>query len=214
MLPVDPDVRPPEPPPTDERVGEIAHALNNLLQIIDGNLELLDAPAAAGRVATAREAVARARELAAELVQAAVEAPRLGAEVRVAGTVLVVDDEPAILELTTTALERNDFVVHRALGGEAAVREYRRLTDEGVLDAVVLDLSMPGLSGEEAWGQMRAINHSVPVVVVSGYPAAVVSRRLGDVTPAGVVSKPAPMHVLVSAVRRAVAERYGGRLST
>lgn len=214
MCLVDSDLRHLEPPPTDERVAEIAHALNNLLQIIDGNLELLDHPAVAARVGTARGAVARARELAAELVRASVEPPIFRSEVRVAGTVLVVDDEPAILELTTTALERNDFVVHRALGGEAAVREYQRLTDEGVLDAVVLDLSMPGLSGEDAWEQMRAINPSVPVVVVSGYPAAVVSRRLGDVTPAAVVSKPVPMHVLVGAVRSAVAERYGGRLAT
>ena len=66
-------------------------------------------------------------------------------------TVLVVDDEPQIVELLRTYLEREGFGVAVAADGEAAFKEHERVRP----DIVILDLMLPKLDGREVCRRIR-----------------------------------------------------------
>jgi DNA-binding response OmpR family regulator len=67
------------------------------------------------------------------------------------GTILVVDDEPTIVEVVGTYIERAGFEVHRAMDGADALR----LAELRHPDLVVLDVMLPGLDGIEVMRRMQ-----------------------------------------------------------
>ena len=77
------------------------------------------------------------------------------------GTVLVVDDEPTIVEVVGTYLERAGFEVERAMDGLEALR----LAELHRPDLVVLDLMLPGLDGFEVLRRLRE-RPGKPVAVI------------------------------------------------
>lgn len=83
------------------------------------------------------------------------------------GTVLVVDDEPLVLELAGMVLKEAGFRVHLVGEGKSAVELYRERGNE--IDLVVLDLIMPGMDGAKVFQAIREMNPKARVVLVSGY---------------------------------------------
>jgi CheY-like chemotaxis protein len=83
------------------------------------------------------------------------------------GTILVVDDEPVVREMARNALTHHGFVVLVANDGPEAIDILKR--HPGDIALVVLDLSMPGMTGEEVLPQLHRIRPAVKVVVSSGY---------------------------------------------
>ena len=81
-----------------------------------------------------------------------------------AKTVLVVDDDPTQRRLIQAVLEREGFAVAQAEGGHEAIM---RLQAGGAADVVILDLSMPGMSGMETIKEMRARGFMAPVIVLT-----------------------------------------------
>jgi DNA-binding NtrC family response regulator len=79
-------------------------------------------------------------------------------------TVLVVDDDPTQRRLIQAVLEREGFVVAHAESGDQAIQ---RLAAGAAADIVLLDLVMPGLSGQDALREMRARGFPQPVIVVT-----------------------------------------------
>jgi DNA-binding NtrC family response regulator len=79
-------------------------------------------------------------------------------------TVLVVDDDPTQRRLIQAVLEREGFAVLQADGGQAAMNH---LGAGAPVDVVLLDLVMPGYSGQETLTDMRARGFSQPVIVVT-----------------------------------------------
>lgn len=123
------------------------------------------------------------------------------------GRILVVDDEPAIRGLAERMLERAGFsVVTRSNGREAI--DFLQGPD-GDVDAVLLDLTMPVMGGEEALREIQRIRPELKVLVASGYSEEDVSRRFGRFELAGVVQKPFRMPILVDRIRRAIADKAG-----
>ena len=101
----------------------------------------------------------------AELAEAdstAEEEPPRGAE-----TVLMVDDEEIVLDLGCAILEYLGYSVLVARDGEEAVEVYTAAQDR--IDLVVLDLSMPRLSGLAAMARIRRLNPEAKVVLSSGH---------------------------------------------
>ena len=80
------------------------------------------------------------------------------------GKVLVIDDEPSIVDLFTEYLNGQGFDVISAGGGEEGLD---RLRLDGP-DIVLLDMRMPGLDGLETLRRIRKINMGVPVLMISG----------------------------------------------
>ena len=80
------------------------------------------------------------------------------------GKVLVIDDEPSIVELFTDYLNGQGFDVISAGGGEEGLDRLRLDSP----DIVLLDMRMPGLDGLETLRRIRKINMGVPVLMISG----------------------------------------------
>ena len=80
--------------------------------------------------------------------------------------ILVVDDEPAVLEALETLLTREGHVVLRAQDGEEALRQAQAERP----DIILLDLHLPGLSGFEVVTRLRKVPalEAVPIVAFSG----------------------------------------------
>jgi CheY-like chemotaxis protein len=81
--------------------------------------------------------------------------------------ILFVDDEEAIVDVATLTLQRLGYRVTGATDAGRALAEFRSRPDE--FDAVVTDLSMPGLTGTELARQVREIRPDVAVLLASGY---------------------------------------------
>ncbi len=81
-----------------------------------------------------------------------------------AKTVLVVDDDPTQRRLIQAVLERDGFAVAHAQSGDEAIQH---LTSGAVVDVVLLDLVMPGISGQDTLVEMRARGFGQPVIVLT-----------------------------------------------
>ena len=79
---------------------------------------------------------------------------------------MVVDDEPMILRTTSSILEACGYTVIAVAEGGAAVDIFRER--HGEIDGVLLDLAMPGMSGQEIYRRFREIDPEVRVLLVSG----------------------------------------------
>jgi DNA-binding NtrC family response regulator len=81
-----------------------------------------------------------------------------------AKTVLVVDDDPTQRRLIQAVLERDGFSVAHAQSGDEAIQH---LNSGAAVDVVLLDLVMPGISGQETLVEMRARAFNQPVIVLT-----------------------------------------------
>jgi DNA-binding response OmpR family regulator len=77
--------------------------------------------------------------------------------------VLLVEDEPGIVDFVKRGLEVEGFAVQAALDGI----EGERLALSGDFDAIVLDLMLPARSGLEILASLRRVRPSVPVIVLT-----------------------------------------------
>jgi CheY-like chemotaxis protein len=76
--------------------------------------------------------------------------------------------------------------------------------DPRAFDAVLLDLTMPDIGGEEAFAALRAVRADLPVILMTGYAAADAAGRFPGLD--GFVRKPWEPEDLVAAIARAVGE--------
>jgi DNA-binding response OmpR family regulator len=83
--------------------------------------------------------------------------------------ILVVDDESAIRMFLTTFLERYGFAVRTAPDGASALA----LLQAEHVDAILVDLQMPGISGLDMAAEVRRTNPSIPIALITGTPMAV-----------------------------------------
>ncbi|MFC3896885.1 response regulator [Lentzea rhizosphaerae] len=122
-----------------------------------------------------------------------------------AGLVLVVEDEDPVRRYTVSLLEELGFTVLQAVDGVEAIAILRERSTE--ISAMLLDHSMPGLSGEEVLAQVTREGLAVPVVLTSGYDRTSLERRFAGHEIAGYLQKPFRIESLDEAVRLAVAKR-------
>jgi two-component system cell cycle sensor histidine kinase/response regulator CckA len=120
-------------------------------------------------------------------------------EWRPAGVVLVVDDEPGVRDLACQILQQAGVTVLTAVDGCDAVRQFEAHSKE--IDAVLLDLTMPGLDGGEVFQRWMESNPEVQVVLCSGYDARDADSKCGPHHPAGFLRKPYGPKELLDAFR-------------
>jgi len=85
--------------------------------------------------------------------------------------ILIMDDEPAVFEVTINFLELSGYRVDSCVNGEEAVNAYKAAQKAGdPYAAVILDLTIPGgMGGKEAFTILRRIDPEVKAIVSSGY---------------------------------------------
>ena len=121
------------------------------------------------------------------------------------GLVLVVDDEEVVRKTTARMLSRVGFEPLSSADGIEAMECIRARGEE--LRAVILDLTMPRMGGEEVFGRIRALYPNLPVIMASGFDEKEAERRLAGQGISAFLRKPFDLHALVNALRPAVEEK-------
>ena len=142
---------------------------------------------------------------ASEAPAAAIESPAPdAATVDRGGTILVVDDEEGVRTMAEKMLRHGGYEVLTAHDGIRALEVYRE--HRARIRAVLLDLTMPRMNGEETLRELRRIDAEVKVVISSGYEERDATQRLSGEDLA-FIQKPYPVADLLTKIRAVLASR-------
>lgn len=108
--------------------------------------------------------------------------------------ILIVDDEPIVLNAAGKMLTRAGFRVLTADSGHKALQAVR--DPENSIVCVILDLTMPDMNGEETLREMRELRPGIPVILSSGYNRETAIARLASLDVATFLQKPYDSHTL------------------
>lgn len=171
-----------------------------IVQAHGGGIEAHDTP---GGGATIRVFFPRADEASAVAMPRVV--PRAATQ---RGTLLVIDDEPPVRRAASLALEGLGYRVLPAESGEEAVVLYREHHAE--IDAVLLDMVMPGMGGRQTYVALREINDRIPVIVTSGLSLSDEAKRTMELGAQGFAPKPYDVHSLCETIEQLRRRRDDG----
>ena len=115
-------------------------------------------------------------------------------------TVLVVDDEQVIRNLTRNILIREGFEVILAESGLQACKTFEQKRAQ--IDLVLLDMIMPDMDGKETYKRLRTILPDVRVVFSTGYSMNDPRLHVSSDEKTGFVQKPYSIDILISEVKR------------
>lgn len=114
-------------------------------------------------------------------------------------TLLIVDDEPVVLEVGAKLLEKLGYTVLSAESGRDAVALYRE--NHKRIELVILDMVMPGMGGGEVFDTLKAIDPNVKVLLSSGYSMDVKANEILKRGCMGFIQKPFSFEELSGKVR-------------
>ncbi|QXE24141.1 multi-sensor hybrid histidine kinase [Richelia sinica FACHB-800] len=109
--------------------------------------------------------------------------------------ILVVDDEPAIQDITKESLETNNYKTLIASDGIEAIALYAQHMDK--ISVVLMDLMLPALDGVTAIRTLRKINPQVKIVATSGLMSSSKLTAIGSVGVSTFLSKPYTVNELL-----------------
>lgn len=124
-------------------------------------------------------------------------------------TILIVEDNDKNMKLVRDVLQVKGYATLEAVTGEDGVR----LAKERLPALVLMDIQLPGISGIEALGQLRAdpATASIPVIAVTASVMASDRRNITDAGFDGYVGKPLNLKEFLDAVAGALARREAPR---
>ncbi|HOI74455.1 MAG TPA: PAS domain S-box protein [Syntrophales bacterium] len=117
-------------------------------------------------------------------------------------TILLVDDEQTVAEVTRELLVSLGYRVYVAGSGQDAIAVY--MVKKEKIDLVILDMVMPGISGGETFDRLREINPAVRVILSSGYSINGQAQDIMDRGCSGFLQKPFRIEQLSAKVRAAL----------
>ncbi|GMV90435.1 MAG: hypothetical protein AMXMBFR82_02130 [Candidatus Hydrogenedentota bacterium] len=123
---------------------------------------------------------------------------------RGSGTILVVDDEESVRNVTRAALRRAGFDVLEARDGQEALDLLAKHGD--AVRLVLLDVTMPRMGGEEAYRRIRQISKDIPVILSSGYNEQDATGHFNGKGLSGFIQKPYRPSDLIAKIRELLGE--------
>jgi two-component system cell cycle sensor histidine kinase/response regulator CckA len=118
-------------------------------------------------------------------------------------TIVIVDDQPVVLEFCRMALERAGYKVFTAASGTQALNFFE--PNRSPVDLALVDLVMPGMSGIELAGHLVKLNPHTRVVLMSGYAPDEIKRVVGtDAAKYRCMWKPFEASTLVQMIKNAL----------
>jgi signal transduction histidine kinase/CheY-like chemotaxis protein len=118
------------------------------------------------------------------------------------GTVLIIDDEDAVRSTASLALRARGYSTVTAENGEDGIARFERNPDEFV--AVILDMTMPVMTGEQTLPELKKIRSNVPVILSSGFSEAEVAPRFAGMGMDAFIHKPYTAATLARVVHEAI----------
>ncbi len=117
-------------------------------------------------------------------------------------TVLVVDDEPPVLNVTSRILIKAGYQILTATDGAQAVACVKEKGE--ILDAIILDMSMPNMSGPMALKEIQQMHPRIPVIIASGFSEDEVRAEFEDSNVSGILQKPFSSDVLLRQLSQSI----------
>ena len=119
---------------------------------------------------------------------------------KMGGTLLIVDDEALVREVFFDTFTHHGFDVLTAPTGEEGIEMY--LKNKSKINLIVLDLSMPGMGGEETFKKLKSINPNVKVILSSGYAEEEATKKFEGAGLTGFIHKPYQWNTLVKTIHQ------------
>jgi DNA-binding NtrC family response regulator len=117
----------------------------------------------------------------------------------VAGKILVVDDEEFIRSVLCRSLGKVGFETVSAASGSEAIALLAE--NPSAIAAVLLDLTMPRMDGQQTFEELRKIHPTLPVLLMSGFSELEATSRFAGQGLAGFIQKPFETVALVEQLR-------------
>ncbi len=120
-------------------------------------------------------------------------------------TILVIDDEPVMQDSCQQILSRKGCDVQTAGGGSSGLD----MLQHHPFDVLILDIQLPGMSGEEVLKLARTRFPNLPVIIITGYPTVESAVRVMKLGAFDYIPKPFTPNILRSIVTKALENRPG-----
>jgi two-component system response regulator GlrR len=117
--------------------------------------------------------------------------------------VLIVDDNVALNESLALLIERKGIETDQAYDGHQALR----IIHSNDLDAVISDVSMPGMDGIELLGKIKQLREDLPVIIMSGNVDPNLMEEVTRMGAIGFLAKPINDELLISMLHRGTTPR-------
>jgi signal transduction histidine kinase/ActR/RegA family two-component response regulator len=119
--------------------------------------------------------------------------------------ILVVDDEPAVLNIARRYLEMLDYTVEEFTTPQAALEAFTRSPRSYHL--IFTDFAMPGMSGVDFAQRVRSLREDIPIVLCTGFGGAVDEESVRAAGISLLVNKPYQKHTISEAIAKALREK-------
>ncbi|MFC1524591.1 response regulator, partial [Thermodesulfobacteriota bacterium] len=116
------------------------------------------------------------------------------------GKILVVDDEPHVLNILRDILTHHDIEVLTAESGIKALDLMTRLKDD--INLVILDIQMPGMNGKEVFRTMKSIRPDLRIFILSGYDEDTALSGINLDSQDEFIQKPISMDILLKKIQK------------
>ncbi len=123
------------------------------------------------------------------------------------GTVLLVDDDQAVMDVTGPMLKKLGFRVLNAMNGQEALQilSSRQSQEEKEnIVCIIMDMTMPHMDGEETFRELRKLTINIPVILSSGYSEQEVIERFTGKGLAGFLQKPYKLGNLIEILQKII----------
>ena len=118
--------------------------------------------------------------------------------------ILIVDDEPALVDLGKRSIESLGYTVESRTSSIEALELFRNAPDR--FDLVITDMTMPGMTGDELAHRIIEIRHNIPVILCSGYSEPVMEKQAKNIGIREFVLKPLLRKDLAKTIRKVLDE--------